>query len=761
MERYKTRRVYFKMKEKKSIRYGLIGFLLIMISFLVLFCLFFPNKSGIVGYLTAKKLRFILGAGNYVLPMLIFWIGVRFIKEGKVETPLRLGISQIVVLWVITTFLSLVTQDLPTKNLGGFVGKYSEVFLEKALGVLGAYLILVIILLAVINFSLKYPPLYLLKLMKKRLFKEWEEWQELRKQSKVIKDKAPIIKVQKQQDNEESEKSTVNEMKKDFIKNINSLKKKVKERFAKSKEEIAMPKQVKAAGRALTESKKVDKFNENQEEQVEQKFTLPDVGMLSKIKEKPIIKKEEELVSSAALLEQSLASFNIQAKVTDINPGPVITRYDMQPGIGVKVGSIISLADDIALCMKAKSIRVMAPVPGKAAVGIEIPNQKSELVTLSEVISSKTYQDSNSLLTMGLGKTTEGSVYVTDLIPMPHLLVAGATGSGKSVCIHSIIISILYKALPSQVKLLLIDPKRLELPVYNGLPHLFDPKTSSEEVEVITNPREAEKSLEKLVKIMEMRYEKFAKAAVRNIDGYNVYAEKNNMPKEYYIVVIIDELADLMMVAPKEIEDSIQRLAQMARAVGIHLILATQRPSVDVLTGVIKANLPSRIAFQVLSKVDSRVILDVGGADELIGKGDMLFIPSGEPKPIRLQGAFVSENEIENIVNFYKAQGNPYYNERDYIIQKRVSKFEDEKSSVELLKALQLIKERRRVSQDLLKAHFGSSARATNVLSLLEVKGFIKKPEGSNRWEILFERLEEYLQQAQEAVPGDAGPHNT
>jgi S-DNA-T family DNA segregation ATPase FtsK/SpoIIIE len=347
-------------------------------------------------------------------------------------------------------------------------------------------------------------------------------------------------------------------------------------------------------------------------------------------------------------------------------------------------------------------------------------------------------------LPIAVGKTVEGKSYVTDIVSMPHLLVAGATGSGKSVGIHSIIISLLYRCSPDKLKFLLIDPKRLELTVYNGIPHLYDPNKDPSNVEVITNAKEAAKSLTALVKVMEQRYEKFAKVGVRNIDGYNELMKSKNEQEEFYIVVVIDEFADLILTVPKEVEDSIQRLAQMARAVGIHLVLATQRPSVDVITGVIKANFSARMAFQVLSKTDSRVILDTIGAEELLGKGDMLFLPSGEPRPVRLQGSYVSEEEIRSIVNFIKSQGW----KADYLSLVKTEDIPREKDVKEiqnLYKALLLIKERRRVSQDLLKAHFGSSSKASDILSLLEVKGFIYKPEGTNRWSINFDKVEEEL----------------
>ncbi|MFA7074178.1 MAG: FtsK/SpoIIIE domain-containing protein, partial [Endomicrobiaceae bacterium] len=385
-------------------------------------------------------------------------------------------------------------------------------------------------------------------------------------------------------------------------------------------------------------------------------------------------------------------------------------------------------------------------VPEKSAVGIEIPNPKASLVGLKGILETEEFTGSKSLLSLALGTTTDGKGYVADLAKMPHLLIAGSTGSGKSVGIHSIILSILYKARPDEVKFMLIDPKRVEMTVYKDLPHLYDPCCMAEDADIITQPKNASASLKRLVTVMEARYEKYAREMVRNIDDYNNKMDETGGEKDYYIVVIIDELADLMLVASKEIEDSIQRLAQMARAVGIHLILATQRPSINVITGVIKANFPARLSFQTTSYIDSKVILDTVGAEELIGKGDMLFLPPSDARPVRLQGAFVSTKEAEKVVGFISDQDFPrIYEPLVTEISANAAASATDKANKDLIPALKLILERRRISQDLLKANFGSSARATNILSVLEMKDFISKPEGTNRWEINFDMIQEYL----------------
>ncbi|HVE13461.1 MAG TPA: DNA translocase FtsK 4TM domain-containing protein, partial [Elusimicrobiota bacterium] len=369
---------------------------------------------------------------------------------------------------------------------------------------------------------------------------------------------------------------------------------------------------------------------------------------------------DAEIQEQVASLERALHSFEIQARVSGISPGPVITRYEVSPAPGVTVNSIVARADDIALAMRAKGIRMIAPIPGKAAIGIEIPNHQPATVTLRDVLESQALAHNKHPLAFALGLSSDGTPLAADLATMPHVLVAGATNSGKSVMVHSLIASILFRRRPDEVKFLLIDPKRIELSLYDGIPHLYDPKTPAQQVQVITMAKQASASLKALVTVMERRYEKFQLYKVRDIAAFNKEAERKGEPKEFHIVVVIDELADLMVVARDVVEDSIQRLTQMARAVGIHLVLATQRPSVDVVTGVIKANLPSRIAMRVASKVDSKVILDTVGAEALLGKGDTLYLAPGQD-PARVQGCFVSTTEIGALVEYLKTQGVPDY----------------------------------------------------------------------------------------------------
>ncbi|KPK43263.1 MAG: hypothetical protein AMK74_07170 [Nitrospira bacterium SM23_35] len=378
-------------------------------------------------------------------------------------------------------------------------------------------------------------------------------------------------------------------------------------------------------------------------------YEFPSLEILRHSVSEVVKPSHEELIADSSLIEQKLYNFGVEGKITKVNPGPIITMYEFEPAPGVKINKIVSLSDDLALALKAQSIRVSA-IPGRAVLGIEVPNKQRETVSLREILSSEGFQKSKSKLTLGLGKDISGAPVVADLSKMPHLLVAGATGSGKSVSINSMVMSMLYKATPAEVKMLMVDPKLLELSAYQEIPHLISP--------VITNPKESAEALRKMVFEMERRYRFLAEKGSRNIESFNLQAkDEEHLP---YLVIIIDELADLMFTAPTDVEDSITRLAQMGRAAGIHLILATQRPSVDVITGIIKANFPARLSFQVSSKVDSRTILDTHGAEQLLGKGDMLLMLPGA-RIIRVHGALISEEEIQGVTEFIKTQGRPDY----------------------------------------------------------------------------------------------------
>lgn len=475
----------------------------------------------------------------------------------------------------------------------------------------------------------------------------------------------------------------------------------------------------------------------------EDTYEFPPYDLLGKPKDGEVFDKKA-IHATAVKLQKTLASFGVEAKVTNITKGPTVTRYELTPSTGVKVSKIVNLSDDIALNLAAKSIRIEAPIPGKAAVGIEVPNQVSESVLLREVIESENFNSHKSKLAFALGKDAAGEIVVGDIAKMPHTLIAGSTGSGKSVCINSLIVSILYKSRPSEVKMILIDPKMVELSGYNGIPHLLIP--------VVTDPKKAAGALNWAVQEMVNRYKLFADKGVKDIKGYNALMEKEeDGAKLPQIVIIVDELADLMMVAPNDVEDAICRLAQMARAAGMHLVIATQRPSVDVITGIIKANIPSRIAFTVSSQVDSRTILDMAGAEKLLGKGDMLYFPVGETKPHRIQGAFISEKEIEKIVEHIKNNSSSTYSEAiiESIEKANTSSKGGDDTNTEddadpiLNDAIDLVVDMGQASASMLQRRFKIGySRAGRIVDQMEARGLISGYEGSKPRQVLVSKQE-------------------
>ncbi len=482
----------------------------------------------------------------------------------------------------------------------------------------------------------------------------------------------------------------------------------------------------------------------------DENYEMPPIELMSEGDGKVNRGSKKALTDTATKLQKTLYSFGVSAKVENVSVGPAITRYELKPAEGVRVSKIAKLSDDIALNLAAESIRIEAPIPGKMAVGIEIPNKEKEIVPLRDIIDSDEFAGNKSKLAFALGKGVSGDTVVSDIAKMPHVLIAGSTGSGKSVCINTLITSILYKAKPSEVKLIMIDPKVVELSVYNGIPHLLIP--------VVTDAKKAAGALAWAVQEMVQRYSRFASKNVRDIKGYNAAIEKeekegtlsedeHKMPQ---MVIIIDELADLMMVSPKDVEDSICRLAQMARAAGMHLVIATQRPSVDVITGIIKANIPSRIAFAVSSQVDSRTILDSAGAEKLLGKGDMLFYPSGASKATRIQGAFISDGDVEKIVSFIKKDGEAKYNE-DILesIEKSNQSDQDLESEAAdgddadpfLNDAIEAVIDIGSASASLIQRRFKVGyARAGRIIDQMEARGIISGYQGSKPREVLMSR---------------------
>ncbi len=484
-------------------------------------------------------------------------------------------------------------------------------------------------------------------------------------------------------------------------------------------------------------------------------YQYPPIDLLNKPSRAGHANEKASLEASAQKLEETLHNFNVNASVVQVTKGPAVTRYEIQPSTGVKVSSIVRLADDIALNLAAKSIRIEAPIPGKAAVGIEVENDKINMVTIREIIESKEFKDQKSKISFAVGKDIAGKCIVTDLKSMPHLLIAGSTGSGKSVCINSLICSILYHATPEEVKLILVDPKVVELSNYNGVPHLLIP--------VVTEPKKAAAALNWAVAEMNERYKKFAEAGVRDLASYNDKVKANGENDKFMpqIVIIIDELADLMIAAPSQVEESINRLAALARAAGMHLVVATQRPSVDVITGVIKANIGSRIAFAVSSQFDSRTILDMAGAEKLVGKGDMLFAPMGQ-KPTRVQGCFISNEEVNSVIEFLKgqAEGKSEYSE-DVIhsIERANSGTNEQEEEVDelLTDAIELVVQAEQASVSMLQRRFRIGYnRAARLVDMMEARGIIGPADGSRPRKVLIDMMdlaEMQAQAADDAVP--------
>ncbi len=557
------------------------------------------NLGGISGVLVSAYLLRIFGFSCYFAPLLLFWAGVHLLKQAAVQDLLRpFGLVT-----GLALFLSLLLSLLPLGELGegfrngGIVGERAVDVLTRYAGGPGAWIISIFFLLVVLilftGLSLRFlPPLFSAPFRK--IGERYGRRREIREVGKILvpksrKAKAPLR--------------------------------------AEEKAPTPLP-PVRRPARELPLG-------------IEGEFQERFLELLENPSQPKMVQGRDELRRNSEILEEKLRDFGVLGRFVDVAPGPVITRYEFEPAPGIRVSSIASLADDLALAMKASRIRIEAPIPGKAAVGIEVPNRDRAFVYLKEVLTAKSFSSTKSKLTFALGKDIAGEPDCADIASMPHLLIAGATGSGKSVCINSMVASILYRAEPADARFIMIDPKMLELPVYNSIPHLLKP--------VITNAKESLDTLKEVVSLMEVRYHEFARAGVRDIEGYNEKMER----KKPYILVIVDELADLMITAPGEIEAILTRLAQMSRAVGIHLILATQRPSVDVITGLIKANFPARIAFQVASGTDSRTILDMSGAEKLLGRGDMLFLPPGKGTPVRLHGAYISTEEAKRIANLW------------------------------------------------------------------------------------------------------------
>ncbi|MBN1914116.1 MAG: DNA translocase FtsK [Candidatus Omnitrophica bacterium] len=649
-------------------------------------------------------LFFLFGWPSYSIPLFVLFLGVKFLRQDEPDLRLPRLLGILVLLLSLGALIATgLKNETAVFSRGGFLGFIISRFVVKYFGFLGAYI--VFITLSVLSFALVSEVLVSAFIFKARDYFRTALRGFLRSRKKELPVSLPArLKAVKKQESLAPQPP-------------------VKLKVSAPKEAIpGKPKiQIKDKPASLPTARV------KAQEILPGDYCLPSLDLLDAPPSVEARQIKEDLTDSAQVLEETLADFGISVKVTDIERGPIITRYELEPAPGVKLNRIVALGDDIALAMKAQSVRIVAPIPGKGRVGVEVPNIKGSFVYLKEVFSSAEFQNSSRNLSLALGKDITGQPIITDLSGMPHLLIAGTTGSGKTVCVNSLILSLLYKRAPAELKFLMVDPKMVELAPFNGIPHLICP--------VVTDAKKAAVALNWVVNEMEERYQLLAKAGVRNIESYNEKQEK--IP---YIVVIIDELADLMVVSRDQIENAITRLAQLSRAVGIHLILATQRPSVDVITGVIKANFPARISFKVASKVDSRTVLDMNGADKLLGKGDMLFLRPGEEKLIRAQGTLITDKEIERVVEFIKSQSEPVYDE-EILKEQQKSAFSGGQKDELYDEAVRVIMESNQASVSILQRRMRLGyTRAARIIDMMEQEGLIGAFEGSKPRRILADR---------------------
>lgn len=766
----KNRKKKRAKETKKEIMFEIYGIVILSLSFITI------ASYGAIGRNLTYLSRFIMGTWDFIVPLLGIWLAIYIMANQKWPSdwsPRWTGIVLVLIaLLTFNHYLTFKTFDantgiidhtwyllleernsqLPMDIGSGMIGAFSYALLHflfddiGTLIVLGALVLSGLLLIADFSYVKLFSRIKSLFKEQKKKARAWlvrwvkHQYQQKEKKQKWKKRKRTAT---SQQDSQEKVNPVVYDFE-DLVypadeKNRNSQQQ-LKLRLDRETSDTRAKSQPQA--KPQEEEQIVVKFNTHSNME---NYMLPPTVLLKTAKKRQG-KEQENVHEKAEILEDKLKSFGVDATVGEIHRGPAVTRYEIHPKKGVKVSRIVNLADDIALALAAKDIRIEAPIPGKSAVGIEIPNSEVAIVGLRDVLESSDYLSAESKLSIALGRDIYGKPIIDNLSKMPHLLVAGATGSGKSVCINAIIVSLLYKSRPDEVKLMMIDPKMVELNIYNGIPHLLVP--------VVTDPRKAAIALKKVVAEMEKRYELFAKHGARDIERFNLLIKTKKL-KELdplpYIVVIVDELADLMMVAPSDVEDAICRLAQMARAAGIHLIIATQRPSVDVITGVIKANIPTRIAFAVSSQADSRTILDMGGAEKLLGRGDMLYLPTGASKPTRIQGAFLTDEEVEAVVKFVKEQQEPEYQE-----EMIPNAPEQQKSDVDdelFPRAMELVVEAQTASVSLLQRRLRIGyTRAARLIDILEAKGIVGPYEGSKPREVLVTSIETLNRVQKEAV---------
>ncbi len=752
MARKRKKRATIDMQEQIK------GILLIA---LALFCyvgLVQTDQTGGLGLVINTVLKTLAGETAVVVPVLIGITGLRLIIPGdkfNLKTRLLgLGIFAVLaMIWMHLQFMISSMPYLPTNNLvmgsfmpglqgegGGVIGAFFAVAFYFSIGITGSRILLaalaLISILLVINYNLNR----LLDILLKALEKLYQGFIKLFRSFFKLTGKGVVSSKHRFKEAAEMRKKTAELNSQDYDPN-QELKKGPELPVQVWNEPIRKEAPADTGSYQQERQLIINDLPKGNDQQnglptimaskgksfADYIFPTPDLLSLPRSNGNQHLKNSRE---RARKLEQTLHNFGVQAKVTHVQAGPTVTRFEVQPEAGVKVSKIIGLSDDLALNLAAPLVRIEAPIPGKAALGIEVPNSVISLVHLREVIEEGSFINNFSPLTIGLGKDITGVPVIADLAKMPHLLIAGATGAGKSVCLNTLITSILFKAHPERLRFMMIDPKVVELSTYNGIPHLLMP--------VITDPRKASLALRNMVREMGRRYELFARLEARDINTYNQMAAKDSdLETLPFIVVIIDELADLMHVSPGEVEDAIARLAQMSRAAGIHLVVATQRPSVDVLTGIIKANITSRIAFTVSSQFDSRTILDMSGAEKLLGRGDMLFYPVGAVKPFRVQGAFISDDEVKKVTDFIKEQGLVEQEENSAFLETPEEK-EEEESDALFAEAVDLVVRTGQASISLLQRRFRIGyTRAARLIDDLERKGVVGQFEGSKPREIL------------------------
>ncbi|MFY9312393.1 MAG: DNA translocase FtsK 4TM domain-containing protein [Tepidanaerobacteraceae bacterium] len=715
---------------KNDIRWEIKGLLFISFGVLGIFSIY-TNAVGVIGKFISKNLKGFSGQAAVLIPLIIILLGVNCLFYKK-KPKISLRVIGLVIIFAVIVFLFHINTHANLREMnfldrlrksaelgvngqgGGILGESGLSLLISIFGTTGSTIMMITffiigsILATGKSITTILERIKLSTKRKKITINPQIGSKKIKVVNNIPQDSSSIDEVD---DNSETATRNTSSTQKEEVQKIKSVKNE-----EDSRDSIII----------------TDYIEDDKE------YNLPPLSLLRKNSGKQRGFCEKELLDNAQTLENTLKSFGLEAKVIQVNCGPTITRFEIQPSPGIKVSRIMSLADDIALSLAASDVRIEAPIPGKAAVGIEVPNKKKSLVLMRDVLESTDFVKSPSKLSIALGMDIDGNPKVADLTEMPHLLIAGATGSGKSVCIKTIISSILFKAHPNEVKLMMIDPKVVELAIFDGIPHLLTP--------VVTDAKKAAAALSWMVGEMERRYQLFAEEGVRDIARYNELYNDKPMPK---IVVIIDELADLMMVAPRDVEDCICRLAQMARAAGIHLVVATQRPSVDVITGLIKANIPSRISFAVSSQVDSRTILDISGAEKLLGKGDMLFYPVGAPKPVRIQGAYITEEEVEKLINYCKKQKEPAY-EKNLSDFNEVGVDKSHEETDELFEeAVKVVLDSGQASISMLQRRLRIGyARAARLIDEMEQRGIVGGYEGTKPREILIskEHYEKYFQ---------------